>query len=141
MITVVYTTLLKSYSNLKGEDKMEMSVKERVHQALKAKNHFDCGKKDSLEVFEKALNLEDVLIRVERNCNVDQPLFRYNPDTHMFCRVTLSEEDKELMRKELQYRVLPECKRRKCFSQEIDVDSFIALLEFVFEPIAVYSLI
>ena len=85
-----------------------MSVKERVYQALKSKNYFEFGKKDSLEVFANATSLEDLIIQVERNCNVDQPLFRYNPV-------------------------------RGCLSREIKVETFIKLMDFVFEPIAVYE--
>ena len=118
---------------------MEKSYTARVYEALKRTNYFDTEKKDSLEVFEKAIHLEDVIIRVERNCNVDKLLFRYNPRSHKFHRITLTEEDEQLMAKEKRYRFHPECKKRKCNAEAIDVDSFIELLEFVFEPIAVYN--
>lgn len=116
-----------------------MSVKERVYQALKSKNYFEFGKKDSLEVFTNATSLEDLIIQVERNCNVDQPLFRYNPVTHKFYRVAISEKDKELLERETLYNVHPECKKRGCLSREIKVETFIKLMDFVFEPIAVYE--
>lgn len=123
---------------MKGETKMEMHVKERVHQALKRKNYFEYTKKDSLEVFEKAEHLEDLIIQVERYCNVDKLLFRYNPATRNFHRITLTADDKELLRRESQYKVHHKCIQRQCFKKEINVDSFIVLLDGVFEPIAVY---
>lgn len=116
-----------------------MSDKERIHQALKKKNYFESGKKDSLEVLEGMAQLEDVLIQVERNCNVDKPIFQYNPVTHQFCRVTPTQKDEDLLNREALYNVHPECKERKCLDKAISVDDFIKLLDFVFEPIAVYK--
>lgn len=116
-----------------------MSDKERIYQALKAKNYFWSGKKDSLEVLEKVARLEDVIIQVERNCNVDKPLFQYDPVTHKFCRVTPTQADVDLLNREALYNVHPKCKKRKCLSKAISIDDFIKLLDFVFEPIAVYK--
>lgn len=116
-----------------------MSNKERIYQALKEKNYFESGKKDSLEVLEKATRLEDVIIQVERNCNVDKLLFQYNPVTHQFCRVTPTQEDVDLLNKEAHYAVHPECRKRKCLSKAISIADFIKLLDFVFEPLAVYK--
>ena len=118
---------------------MEICVKERVYQALKRKNYFDLGKEDSLEVLERAEHLEDVIIQVERNCNVDNLLFRYNPATRKFHRVTLTDKDKELLKREAKYNVRRKCIERQCLKKDINVDSFIELLEFVFEPIAVFN--
>lgn len=118
---------------------MEMFVKERVFIALKRKNYFEHEKKDSLEVFKKARHIEDVIIQVERNCNTDNILFRYNPTTCKFHRIALTEKDKELLCRESKYVVHPECIKRKCLNKEINVHSFIKLLRFVFEPVAVYN--
>ncbi len=118
---------------------MDISIKERVYQALVRLNYFDCGKKDSLEVFKKAKHLEDVVIEVERNCNVDKILFRYNPSISMFCRVAIREEDKELLHRESQYKVHPTCLKRQCLNHKICIDTFIELLGYAFEPIAIYS--
>ena len=48
------------------------NVKERIGQALRRKNYFDSGKKDSMAVFDEAASLEHVVIKVERKCNVDK---------------------------------------------------------------------
>lgn len=116
-----------------------MSDKERIYQALKNKNYFEHEKKDSLEVLEKASHLEDVIIKVERNCNVDHLLFRYDSHKHCFYRVTLTQQDEDLLSRERFYSVHPECKKRKCLSREIMIDDFISLLDFVFEPLAIYE--
>ena len=118
---------------------MKISVKERVYQALKSKNYFESGKKDSLEVFEKAEHLEDVIIQVERGCNVDKLFFHYNPITRKFHRVTFTDNDKKLLRREKSYRRNDICIKKKCFKKQIDVDSFIKLIECGFEPISVFS--
>ncbi|MCI8352851.1 MAG: hypothetical protein HFJ58_04560 [Clostridia bacterium] len=115
-----------------------MSDKERIYQALKEKNYFESEKKDSLEVLEKATHLEDVIIQVERNCNVDNLLFQYDPVTRKLCRVTPRQEDVDLLNREAHYDVHPECKKRKCLSKAISITDFIKLLDFVFEPLAVY---
>ena len=118
---------------------MEMCVNGGGGGGLKRKNYFDCGKKDSLEVFERAEHLEDVIIQVERNCNVDNLLFRYNPATRKFHRVTLTDKDKELLKRETKYDVHRKCIERQCFNKAINVDIFIELLEFIFEPVAVFN--
>ena len=106
-----------------------MSDKKRIYQALKNKNYFEHEKKDSLEVLEKASHLEDVIIKVERNCNVDHLLFRYDSHKHCFYRVTLTQQDEDLLNRERFYRAHPECKKRKCLSREIMID----------EPLAIYE--
>ena len=116
-----------------------MSDKERIYQALKSKNYFEYEKKDSLEVLEKASYLEDVIIKVERNCNVNQLLFRYDSNKRCFYRVILTQQDEDLLSKERFYRVHPDCKKRKCLSRKIMIDDFISLLDFVFEPLAIYE--
>lgn len=118
-----------------------MNVKERVYEAFIKKNYFEYGKKDSLEVFEKASAIEDLVLEMERNCNVDHLFFRYNSKTGMFHRLLLTEKDKELRKREIKYweNHHKVCTERQCFSEKIDVDTFIALLEFVFEPIGVYE--
>lgn len=116
-----------------------MSDKERIYQALKNKNYFEYEKRNSLEVLEKASHLEDVIIKVERRCNVDDLLFRYGPYEHCFYRVTLTQQDEDLLSRENFYSVPPECKRRKCLSRKIIIDDFIRLLDFVFQPIAIYE--
>lgn len=116
-----------------------MSDKERIFQALKNLNYFESGKKDSLEVLERATNLEDVILQVERSCNVDKLLFRYDPATRKFCRVTPRKEDVELLEREVAYRVQIECRNRKCLRRKIDFDDFIELLAGAFEPIGVYK--
>mgnify|MGYP004567484097 CR=1 FL=1 len=118
---------------------MEMFVKERVFRALKKKNYFEHEKKDSLEILKKAEHFEDIIIQVERNCNFDNLLFRYNPTDRKFHRVVLTEKDKELLCRESKYNVHHKCIKRKCLNKEIDVHSFIKLLDFVFEPVAVYN--
>lgn len=118
---------------------MENCVKERVYQSLKKRNYFEFGKTDSLEVFEKAEHLEDVIIQVERNCNVDNLLFRYNPTTCKFHRVTLTNKDIELLNREVKYDVHRKCIERQCIKNAINVDSFIELLEFAFEPIGIFN--
>ena len=118
---------------------MEKCVKERLYEAIKSKNYFETGKKDSLEVLEKAEHLEDIIIQVERNCNVDKLLFRFNSSTRKFHRVALTDYDKELLEIEKKYKVHRKCLERQCLKEEINVDSFIELLEFVFEPIAIFK--
>lgn len=115
-----------------------MSNKERIYQALKEKN-FEFEKKDSLEVLEKATRLEDVIIQVERNCNIDRLLFQYNPVTHQFCRVTPTQKDVDLLNREAHDNLHPECRKRKCLSKAISIADFIKLLDFVFEPCAIYE--
>lgn len=118
---------------------MEMCIKERLSKTLQKRNFFDTGKKDSFEVLERAQHLEDIYIRVERFCNVDKLFFRYNPSTGHFHRVTPTENDQELLRRESKYDVSKSCMKRQCFNQKIDVDSFIKLLEYSFEPIGIYA--
>lgn len=118
---------------------MKTTVKHRIYKALKKKNYFEHEKKDSLEVFRKAENLEDVIIEVERNCNFDKLLFSYNPITKKFHRVVLSDEDRKLLKQESKYIVRKECIKRQCLKKAINIDSFIELLDFVFEPIAVFN--
>jgi len=115
-----------------------MAIKQWLYETLKNKNYFDHGKTDSLKVLERTRNLEDVILQVERSCNVDNILFRYNPKTGKFHRVTLTDKDKELLRREDKYQHRFECIKRKCFSQAIDVETFIRLLSLEFEPVAIY---
>lgn len=117
-----------------------MSDKERILQALKGKNYFEHAKKDSLEVLVQADKLEDVIIEVERSCNVDKLLFRYDPETRKFCRVTPRQKDVELLDREMKYRMDIECTHRNCLRRKIDFEDFIKLLDFALEPIGVYRL-
>jgi len=118
-----------------------MSVKERLYQALKSNNCFDSAKeKEFLETLENAKELQDVIIKVERNCNVDKLYFRYNPTTNKFDRVVLTSKDYDQLEKESHYKQHDTCTQSQCLRKEIDFDAFIELLKLQFEPIAIFTL-
>lgn len=117
-----------------------MSVKERLYQALKTNNLFDDSKeKEYLEVLENANELQDVILHVERSCNVDQLYFRYNPSTNKFDRVVLTSKDYDQLEKETHYKPKHDkCIKSQCLRREIEIDAFIELLKLQFEPIAIF---
>ena len=123
---------------MKGE-KLEMSVKERLYQALKNRNFFDSKEKEYLDVLKNTQELQDVILHVERGCNVDQLYFRYNPTTDKFDRVVLTSKDYDQLEKEAKYqRMHDKCIKSQCFQREITIDAFVELLKLQFEPIAIY---
>lgn len=111
-----------------------MSVKERVYQALKTRNYFSEKEKEYLELLEKTKKLQDLIIKVKRNCNCDNFYFKYNPITHMFHRI----KDKELLKREYHYKVRLQCIFSKCLNTRINVRTFIKLLNLQFEAVAIY---
>lgn len=116
-----------------------MSVKERVYQALKAKNYFGDKEKEYLEVLENATKIQDVIIQVERHCNTDNFYFRYNPITRKFRRIALTQKDKDLLKREVHYQARLNCIFSKCLNTKINVRNFIKLLNLQFEAIAIYN--
>lgn len=116
-----------------------MSDKELLYQALKERNYFEFGKKDSLQVLESAKSLDEIVIEVERGCNTDKLIFRYNKAEKTFYRIALNQEDSDLLDLETHYTTLPQCKTRKCLSRKIKVSDFINLLKNQFEAIAIYE--
>jgi len=116
-----------------------MSVKERVYQALKKKNYFGQKEKEYLEVLEKAKKMQDVIIQVERHCNTDNFYFRYNPFTRKFHRITLTQKDKDLLKKEVNYQVHLHCIFSQCLNRKIKIRTFIKLLNLQFEALAIYT--
>ena len=133
LLTTVYT-----FSSLKGEY-MKMSDKELLYQALKEKNYFKFGKKDSLQVLSTAKSLEEIVIKVERSCNTDRLLFRYDQKDKSFYRIALNQEDFDLLDLETRYTTLPQCRIKKCLSRVINFSDFINLLKNQFEAIAIYT--
>ena len=119
---------------------MEQCVKERLLHALKKRNFFHIFKKDSLEILENAPSLCDVYIKVLRRCTVDILLFRYSSRTGTFHRYIRTIQDDELQRRETKYNVPTKGLAMQCFSQQIDVDSFISLLESEFDPLGIFNL-
>ena len=115
-----------------------MSVKERLYQALKSRNFFDSKEKEYFNRLENAQELQDVIIQVERSCNVDSFYFRYNPDTNKFDRVVLSSKDYDQLEKESHYTQRDKCIKSQCLRKEIDIDTFLELLKLQFEPIAIF---
>ena len=118
-----------------------MSVKERLYQALKGRNYFGSKEKEYLEVLENAQELQDVILQVERGCNVDQLYFRYNPTTNMFDRVVLTSKDYDQLEKEFHYTQHDKCIKSQCLRREIEIDAFLKLLTLQFEPIAIYLIL
>ena len=117
-----------------------MTVKERLYQALKSRNFFGSKEQHYLDILEKAENLEDVVIQVERGCNVDQLYFRYNPTTNKFDRVILTSEDYDQLEKEAHYtkQQSERCVKSQCLKKAIDINAFLELLKLQFEPISIY---
>ena len=116
-----------------------MSDKELLYQALQERNFFKFGKTDSLQVLKSAKSLDEIVIEVERGCNTDRLLFRYDKIEKSFYRIALDQEDLDLLNLETHYTILPQCRARKCLSREIKVSDFINLLKSQFEAIAIYE--
>lgn len=116
-----------------------MSDKELLYQALQGRNYFKFGKTDSLQVLKSAKSLDEIVIEVERGCNTDRLLFRYDKIEKSFYRIALNQEDFDLFDLETHYTTLPQCKTRKCLSRVIKVSDFINLLKNQFEAIAIYE--